>query len=84
MTRADLVRFATRDWSAIADEKARHWVERKRTMSPADVLRLGDDLRRYARAVRPDWPTEADRATDADVHCRVSEALRAVAQPAPR
>jgi len=78
MTRDDLVRFAARDWAAVADEKARFWVERKHTMSHADVLRLGDELRRHALAVRPDWPTEADRVADRATHFRVSEALRAV------
>lgn len=79
MTRDDLVRFANRDWGAIADNKARFWAERKRAMSPADAIRLGDDLRRYARGVRPDWPSEADRRVDGETHSRVSEALRAVA-----
>lgn len=79
MTREDLVRFATRDWAVIADDKARYWAERKRTMSPAEVLRLGDDLRRYASALRPGWPNEADRAADRATHGRVTEALRAVA-----
>lgn len=78
MTRDDLVRFATRDWSAIADDKARYWADRKASMSPADVLQLGDDLRRHALAVRPDWPSAADRAADRETHRRVSEALRAV------
>jgi hypothetical protein len=78
MTRDDLVRFATRDWTAIENAKAAFWVERKRGMSAAEVLALGDDLRRHASAVRPDWPTAADRAADHAAHARVSGALRAV------
>jgi uncharacterized protein YbjT (DUF2867 family) len=81
MTREDIVRFATRDWAAVADDKAGYWVARKRTMTPADVLRLGDDLRRHALSLRPDWPDDADRAADRDTHVRVTEALRAVASP---
>jgi len=78
MTREDLVRFAGRDWAAIADDKARYWAERKATMSPSDVLQLGDDLRRHAMVVRPDWPSAADRIADRETHRRVSGALRAV------
>jgi hypothetical protein len=78
MTREDLVRFAARDWAAIDDQKAAYWADHKRTMSPAEILRLGDDLRRHALAVRPDWPSDADRAADRATHGRVTEALRAV------
>jgi hypothetical protein len=78
MTREDLVRFATRDWAAIDGERAAFWIDRKRRMSPADVLSLGDDLRRHASIVRPNWPTAADRSADLATHERVTEALRAV------
>jgi len=84
MTRDDLIRFASRDWAAVADAKARYWVERKIAMSPAAIMQLGDDLRRHAQAMRPDWPGDADRAADAAQHHRVSEALRAVARVATR
>jgi len=84
MTREDLVRFATRDWAAIEDEKTAYWIDRKRRMSPAEVLSLGDDLRRHASAIRPDWPGEADRAADHATHERVTGALRAVARTSAR
>jgi hypothetical protein len=84
MTRDDLVRFATRDWAAVEDEKTAFWIRRKREMSPADILRLGDELRRHALAVRQDWPTQADRAADLATHARVAEALRAVTRPRAR
>jgi hypothetical protein len=66
------------DAAAAEDEKAASWIQRKRDMSPANILRLGDELRRRALAIRQDWPTEADRAADRGTHARVSEALRAV------
>lgn len=78
MTRADIIAFATRDWRFIEDEKRRFWVRRKRDLTPADLLRLGDDLRCHARAMRPDWPDSAARVADWDAHQRVSEGLRAV------
>ncbi len=84
MTREDVLAFVHRDWARAADRKARYWTERKATLSPADVLRLGTELRDHARAVRPDWPTPADRAADAAVHARVSRALSVVPSPRPR
>jgi urease accessory protein UreF len=80
VTRDEIVKFAERDWVAIEDDKALHWAARKRTMSPAAALRLGDDLRRHAKAMRPDWPSEAERMADQDTHACVTKALRAVAR----
>ncbi|MBI1876285.1 MAG: hypothetical protein HYS05_20665 [Acidobacteria bacterium] len=84
MKRADVVAFARRDWRLIDEIKASYWVERKRTLPPAEAIRLGDDLRRYVLAVRPAWPSEADRDDDLSVHVRVAEALSAVSQHRPR
>lgn len=69
-----------REGCALADAKAEHWLSLKLGMTPTEILTLGDDLRRHARAVRPDWPAEADRAEDVAVHARVAEALRAVSR----
>jgi hypothetical protein len=79
MSREDLVRFARRDWAAVAVAKERHWLRQKRAMSPADVLQLSDDMRRHARALLPDGPLQADREPDLATHDRVGQALRAVA-----
>lgn len=79
MTREDLVRFARRDWAAVAAAKEQHWLRQKRSMSPADVLQMGDVLRRHARSVRADWPSADERRADHETHRRVGQALRAVA-----
>jgi hypothetical protein len=78
MDRDAILAFARRDWAMIAEAKTRYWMERKRDLSAAGLLSVGDQLRRHALAVRPDWPTDADRAADLAVHERVTEALRAV------
>ena len=78
MDRDDILAFARRDWATIAESKTRYWLERKRTLSAAELLAVGDELRRHALAVRPDWPTGAERAADLATHERVTEALRAV------
>jgi hypothetical protein len=72
--------FARRDWSALQEHKERYWIERKRTMTPADALGVGDALRRHARALHGDWPDADERAADIAVHVRVAEALGAVAR----
>ena len=78
MDRDDILAFARRDWAMVAESKTRYWLERKRTLSAAELLAVGDELRRHALTVRPDWPTDAERAADFATHERVTEALRAV------
>ena len=76
---ADEIRtFAWRDWAAVAETKARYWVERKRAMTPEEALAVAEVLRQHARTLRPDWPDSRERDEDFAVHLRVSEALRAV------
>ena len=81
MSRDDLIRFAARDWAAVAAAKQQDWLRRKRAMSPADILQLVDDMRRHARVLHPDGPSKADRAADLATHHRVGQALRAVTHP---
>jgi len=78
VTQSDILAYVHRDWQRVADAKTAFWLERKRDLAPEDVLAIGDQLRQHAQAVRPDWPSEAERAADLAVHVRVTEALRAV------
>ena len=77
MNRDDLVAFGRRDWAAIERQKARYWAERKKRMSPTEVLALSDELRRHVLMVQPGWPDEMERDADRATHLRVAEALRA-------
>jgi hypothetical protein len=81
--RDDVLAFAHRDWARVAEAKTAFWRERKRILTPAGILAIGEQLRQHARAVRPDWPSTADRETDLAVHLRVTEALRAVSSRLP-
>jgi hypothetical protein len=76
MTGDDIRRFLRRDWSRLAAAKARTWQAGKGT--PGGDLRAANELRRYARMARADWPGTDDRAEDLRTHVRVSEALGAV------
>jgi hypothetical protein len=78
VNRQDLLAFAHRDWSLIAEAKTEFWQDHKRDHTPDDILAVGEQLRQHARAVRPDWPSDSERAPDLAVHLRVTEALRAV------
>jgi hypothetical protein len=74
----ELRAFANRDWKLVEEAKRRYWVERKRQLSPGESLAIVEDLRQHVRALRPDWPSAAERAEDIEVHARVSAALRSV------
>ena len=70
--------YAGRDWSLVEQSKRRHWAERKKSLSPAEALAVAEALRQHARAIRPGWPSPAERAADLEVHARVSACLRRV------
>ena len=78
MNRSDILAFVRRDWSAAEAEKTAFWAERKRRIPAAEAVRLGDELRRHARLLHPEWPDATERADDLAVHIRVSETLRSV------
>jgi len=78
MRREDLIAFARRDWRSVARMKERFWVDQKRHMTPAEALRLADDLRSSVTSRRDDWPSEDERRSDLETHARVSESLRRV------
>jgi hypothetical protein len=70
--------FAGREWSLVEESKRRYWAERKRVLSPAEALEVAEGLRLHMRAMRPDWPSQAERAEDLEMHARVSAILRSV------
>jgi hypothetical protein len=78
MTRDHVAAFVARDWQRLARSKAAAWRAARHNRTTAELLAAADTLRRHARAVKPDWPTAADRAADLATHQRVSEALGAV------
>lgn len=80
MRQEDLRAFAGRDWTSIAESKARFWIEAKRKMHGAEALSIGEILRRHALAARPDWPSSSERAEDLATHARVSAALARVSR----
>jgi hypothetical protein len=76
--RSAIREFVRRDWSRVEAAKTAFWRGRKHGRTAAELLAAGEELRRYALSLRPEWPSAQDRAEDLAVHLRVSEALRAV------
>jgi hypothetical protein len=72
----DILAFAQRDWGAIEEHKRRYWADHPTSVD--ERLRIADELRRYALALHPDWPTREQREEDLATHMRVGEALRRV------
>ncbi len=70
--------FLDRDWAALDRDKDRYWREHARERGAAAAVRIADDLRRHVLSVRPDWPSEEERAEDLATHLRVIEVLRRV------
>jgi hypothetical protein len=70
--------FALRPWAEIEEAKSRYWIARKAELSPAEALAVAEALRVHARALRPDWPSPAERAADLEAHARVAADLRRV------
>ena len=81
MKPSDIRAYVERDWSAVQALKERYWAERKRALTPERALRIGDELRRYVKTLRPDWPDKEQGEADLRVHLRVSELLRRVPSP---
>jgi hypothetical protein len=68
------------DWAAVRASKEAYW----RTLSPAERLRLSDELRQHALLLHPDWPTPEQRAADYEAHVRLSERLEHAASARKR
>jgi len=82
--RADLKAFAGRDWRTVEAEKARFWAERKLRLPPDELFALVDRFRSHLQALRPDWPTEAERASDLAAHAELARRLASVRRQADR
>ena len=75
MDAESLRRFARRDWEAVARSKSEHWNAIARERGDDELIRVADDLRRFALSEHPCWPSEEDRARDLETHIRVARAL---------
>lgn len=64
----ELRAFALRDWERLAEMKRAAWLERKRKLGSTTAFSDAAELFQWVRRVRPDWPSEQDRALDLEHH----------------
>lgn len=75
MDPADLRAFARRDRAPVEELKREHWAREFREYGGLATMRAGHALYEYARLVRPDLPTERDRAEDLAHHVALKQLL---------
>jgi hypothetical protein len=80
----DLAALAQRDWAALEALDGAWWAERRHALGAGEMVRLADELRHFARATRPEWPDEAERASDLASHVAPGGPLRSVRRPVGR
>jgi hypothetical protein len=67
--------YARRHWAEAGDLDRAHWAAEFAARGPASALAASRALWEHMRAVRPDWPTEADRARDLEQHLALRRLL---------
>jgi hypothetical protein len=67
--------YLDRDWSAGERLEREHWAALWRTLGPAANLRAARTLYEHVRRMRPEWPSEAERAADLAHHVALKRRL---------
>lgn len=75
MDPAHIRAFAARDHAEVERLKIEHWARLYRESGEQATLDAGHALYEHARRVRPDFPTERDRAEDLAHHVRLKALL---------
>jgi hypothetical protein len=71
----DLRAYARRPWHLLEALEQEHWARELATRGPLATLEASQALWAHMRRVRPDWPTEADRAADLAHHRALKQAI---------
>jgi hypothetical protein len=75
--------FATRDRRPVERAKRIYWSERFRRGGSEATFRAGQEIRRFARALLPGWPSRRDRDRDLAHHLELKRALERAARAFP-
>ena len=67
--------FARRNRAEVEASKQRYWVEQYRARGHARTVRASQALWQFVRGLRPDWPTERDRAEDLAHHVELKRKI---------
>ena len=76
--------FMRRAYDVVAESKQDHWARRFREEGGDATWRAGQALREHVKLVRPDWPSEDDRAEDLEHHIELRRLLDRTAHAFPR
>jgi hypothetical protein len=68
-------RYAQRPWAEIEAAKQRHWAEEFGRQGCEATFRAAQALWLHMRGVRPDWPTDIERALDLAHHTELKGRL---------
>ena len=80
VTDANVRAYAKRAWRVLTDLERDHWARELSNQGPLSTLRASQALWIHMRAVRPDWPTEADRRADLAHHVALKRAIDGAAR----
>lgn len=71
----DLRAYAERSWASAEARKQEHWARLAADRGPHATLRVAAALWHHMRSLRPDWPSEEERARDLAHHLALKRAL---------
>jgi hypothetical protein len=80
MDPASVRHFVERPWALIRAAKRRRWAEAVQADGPEPSLRASRALWLHMRRVRPDWPSDAERAEDLAHHLELKRCLERAAR----
>lgn len=75
MKAEDVRRYLERDRSAVESQKRQYWAQLCRAEGGAATLAAAHALHAHLRFVRPDYPTERDRAEDLAHHVALKQMI---------
>jgi hypothetical protein len=67
--------YADRPWTAVESAKQEHWARAFAEHGPEATFAASQSLWLHMRALRPEWPTDEERADDLERHLALKRAL---------
>ena len=83
MDRDTIRAFARRDWTLLERLDREHWTETYQRGGGEIGSRVAAGMAEYARRVRPDWPTAAERHRDLEDHIELKRRIDRAAAAFP-
>ena len=84
MDASSVRRYLDRPWEVLRAAKRRYWAEELTARGPEAPLQASRALWLHMRRVRPDWPSDAERAEDLARHLELKRCLDRAARALAR